>query len=198
MEYLNQADGSILTQGQVRKLHSNKSLPRVFTADTCEYLGITPILATPKPEPSSRVKVVVRDGVTTDANGNTVQNWTEKPMFTEYRDENDRLVTQGEQETEYLANELQKLKDQKCKEIDTATADAITELVGDAIAQRNLMMEAQLLQRKEANGTITAEQVTRLNDLEAQALQVATLRAQGNAQEQSIQAMTTFEEVEAV
>ena len=198
MEYLNQADGQILNQGQVRKLHPNKSLPRTWDASVCELLGITPILPTPNYQASSRVKTVVRDGVTTDANGNTVMAWTEIDKFEDTTDEEGVVTTKAEHEATYLAKLLQDAKDAKIKAIDAATMDAIVTLAGDEAKQRNRLMLGQILSRKESNGTATAEEITQLNALEAMALEVEGLRITGNAREAEVQAMTTVEEVEAV
>ena len=108
MEYLEISTGNIRSQGEIRKLHKNMSLPRVFTDDVCTALNITPILATPKPEASSLLKQYVRDGVTTDALGNTVQAWVEVDKFSDTEDK-----TKAEQESEYLET----LKEQKRQEM---------------------------------------------------------------------------------
>ena len=42
MEYRIQSTGEVKTQGEVRRMHSNTSLPRVWDADTCEFLGHRP------------------------------------------------------------------------------------------------------------------------------------------------------------
>jgi len=86
-EYRIRSTGEVKTQGQIRSDHPNTSLPKVWTAATCESLGIDPVLASPQPAPSADYKVVVRDGVEQDANGNWVYAWTERDMFTEYEEE---------------------------------------------------------------------------------------------------------------
>jgi hypothetical protein len=63
-EYRNRSTGEVNTQGAIRKLHPNTSLPRVWTADICEFLGIDPVLAAPAPAASGEYKVVSRNGVT--------------------------------------------------------------------------------------------------------------------------------------
>jgi len=68
-------------------MHPNVSLPKVWNANVNETLGIDPVLASPKPEPSADYKSVVRNGVEQDANGNWVHAWTERDMFTEYTEE---------------------------------------------------------------------------------------------------------------
>jgi len=86
-EYRIRSTGEVKTQGQIRSDHPNTSLPKVWTAATCEGLGIDPVLPSPQPEPSGDYKVVVRNGVEQDANGNWVYAWTERDMFTEYTEE---------------------------------------------------------------------------------------------------------------
>ena len=91
-EYRIRSTGEVKTQGQIRSDHPNTSLPKVWTEATCDSLDIDPVLESPKPEPSGDYKVVVRDGVEQDANGNWVYAWTERDMFTEYEEE----VTEGD------------------------------------------------------------------------------------------------------
>lgn len=101
-EYRIKETGQILSQGQVRKLHSNTSLPRVWDANVCSALGIDPVLEAPKPEVTGYTQAV-RDGVTQDANGNWVQAWTVVDMFIDYTDEDGNLVTKTDQENDYQA-----------------------------------------------------------------------------------------------
>ena len=102
-EYRNRSTGEVTTQGAIRKLHPNTSLPRVWTADICEFLGIDPVLAAPAPAPSGEYKVVSRNGVTQDANGNWVEAYTERDMFSDYTTEEGVTVTKAEQEQAYTA-----------------------------------------------------------------------------------------------
>lgn len=83
-EYRIRSTGEVKTQGQIRSMHPNVSLPKVWNANVNETLGIDPVLASPKPDPSEDYKVVVRNGVEQDANGNWVWAWTENDMFQEY------------------------------------------------------------------------------------------------------------------
>jgi hypothetical protein len=78
-------------------MHPNVSLPKVWNANVNDTLGIDPVLASPKPEPSEDYKVVVRNGVEQDANGNWVHAWTEQDMFQEYTDDDDNVVTVQDQ-----------------------------------------------------------------------------------------------------
>ena len=102
MEYRIQSTGEVKTQGEVRRMHSNTSLPRVWDANVCSALGIDPVLEAPKPEVTGYTQAV-RDGVTQDANGNWVQAWTVVDMFSDYTDEDGNLVTKTDQENDYQA-----------------------------------------------------------------------------------------------
>ena len=102
MEFRIQATGELKTQGEVRKLHSNTSMPRVWDADTCAFLGVDPVLAAPKPEPSAAYKQVGRNGAVQDANGNWVEAYVETDMFADTT-EDGVTTTKAEHETAYQA-----------------------------------------------------------------------------------------------
>ena len=82
-EYRVRATGEVKNQGQIRRDNPNMSLPRVWKAATCDALGIDPVLIAPAPAPSGDYKVVVRNGVTQDANNNWVYAWVERDMFSD-------------------------------------------------------------------------------------------------------------------
>ena len=102
-EYRNRSTGEVNTQGEIRRSMPNTSLPRVWTAAICDSLGIDPVLAAPAPEASGEYKVVSRNGVTQDANGNWVEAYVESDMFADYVDEDGVTVTKASQEAEYTA-----------------------------------------------------------------------------------------------
>ena len=101
-EYRNRSTGEVNTQGAIRKLHPNTSLPRVWTADICEFLGIDPVLAAPAPEASGEYKAVNRNGVTQDANGNWVEKYVARDMFADTT-EDGVTTTKAEHEAAYQA-----------------------------------------------------------------------------------------------
>jgi len=103
MEYRVQSSGEVLTQGQIRKLNSNTSLPRVWDANVCSALGIDPVLEAPKPEVTGYTQAV-RNGATQDANGNWVQAWSVVDMFQDYTDDEGVTHTKAEQEAAYQAD----------------------------------------------------------------------------------------------
>ena len=100
-EYRVRATGEVKSQGQIRLDNKNMSLPRVWTANVCDALGVDPVLAAPAPEPSAAYKSVVRNGAVQDNNGNWVQAWVEREMFTEYTDDNGDVQTVVAQKTVY-------------------------------------------------------------------------------------------------
>ena len=100
-EYIVRATGEVKSQGQIRLDNKNMSLPKVWTANVCDALGVDPVLESPKPAPSGDYKSVVRNGVVQNANGNWVQAWVEREMFTEYTDDNGDVQTVAAQKTVY-------------------------------------------------------------------------------------------------
>ena len=103
MEYRIQSTGEVKTQGEVRRMHSNTSLPRVWDADTCAFLGIDPVLAAPKPEVTGYTQAV-RNGATQDANGNWVTAWSVVDMFADTTDDDGVTTTKAEHEAAYQAD----------------------------------------------------------------------------------------------
>jgi hypothetical protein len=102
----------------------------------------TIVFPSPKPE-CGELEQAVRDGVTTDADGNTVQAWKVVDMFNDYQAEKKDVdgeqvydadgnkvyytVTKAEQEAEYLA----KLQEQKVKATEQEIQNHINEVVKD-------------------------------------------------------------------
>ena len=103
MEYRIQSTGEVKTQGEVRRMHSNTSLPRVWDANVCSALGIDPVLAAPKPEVTGYTQAI-RNGATQDANGNWVQAWSVVDMFQDYTDMEGVTHTKADQEVAYQAD----------------------------------------------------------------------------------------------
>jgi hypothetical protein len=113
MKYRKRSDGSLVTKSQLKAENPNTSLPKTWTAATLEFLGVDPVLASPKP-PVGDYEVAV--GVPpVQSEGNWVEAWTVQPMFVEYEvqvDGNDvdlgsTVVTVEEQVAEYDAQQLQ-------------------------------------------------------------------------------------------
>ena len=122
-EYRYRSTGEVKTQGQIRSDHPNTSLPKVWTAATCDGLGIDPVLASPQPAPSGDYKVVVRDGVEQDSDDNWVYAWTEQEMFTEYTDDDGNTVTVQAQKDAYDAANTASLAAQERSKRDLLLAE---------------------------------------------------------------------------
>ena len=100
-EYRIRESGDIKSQGEIRAMHKNTSFPKVWRENVHESIGIDPVLITPKPESASAFKHYIRNGAEQDANGNWVQAWVERDMFSEYTDSEGVTHTKAEQETAY-------------------------------------------------------------------------------------------------
>jgi hypothetical protein len=108
-EYRIRSTGEVKTQGQIRSDHPNVSLPKVWNTNVNEALGIDPIIPSAKPDPSGEYKIVVRNGVEQDANGNWVHAWTEQDMFQEYTDADGVTHSVADQQAAYDAQNLANL-----------------------------------------------------------------------------------------
>lgn len=102
MLYRVKATGAVKTQGEVRGLFPNTSLPAVWTADTLEFLGVDPVFNAPQPMPTD-LQQVAQQGVVQDSKGNWIENWILVDKFKTYTNEEGTVVTKEEQETAYLA-----------------------------------------------------------------------------------------------
>jgi len=102
MEFRVRSSGELKTQGEIRKLNPNVSLPKVWNSNVYDTLGIDPVLETPKPDTTGDYKVVVRDGAEQDANNNWVQAWVERDMFSDTT-EDGVTTTKAEHEAAYQA-----------------------------------------------------------------------------------------------
>ena len=92
-EYRVRASGELKSETDLRLENRNVSFPKVWNTNVFEALGIDPVLAAPAPTPSDEFKVVARNGAVQDSNGNWVQAWLEREMFTEYTDGEGNTVT---------------------------------------------------------------------------------------------------------
>lgn len=101
MLYRVRATGAVKTQGEVRKLHPNTSLPAVWNTDTLEFLGVDPVFNAPQPTPTE-LQRVAQQGVVQDSKGNWMENWVLVDMFSTYTKEDGTVVTKEEQEQAHL------------------------------------------------------------------------------------------------
>ena len=137
MEYRIQSTGEVKTQGEVRRMHSNTSLPRVWDANVCQALGIDPVLEAPKPEVTGYTQAV-RNGATQDANGNWVQAWSVVDMFQDYTDDEGVTHTKADQEAAYQADldakaaeSVRTQRDKLLAESDWVTVKAVDQNAAD-------------------------------------------------------------------
>lgn len=102
MLYRVKTTGEIRTQGEVRGLFPNTSLPAVWAQETLEFLGVDPVFNAPQPTPTD-LQVVTREGIVQDTAGNWIENWVLVDKFSTYTKEDGTVVTKEEQESAYLA-----------------------------------------------------------------------------------------------
>ena len=100
-EYRNRTTGEVLTQGQVRAANPNMSLPRVWDSNVCDALNVDPVLASPAAT-TTAYQTSVRDGVEQDANGNWVEKYVARDMFTDTT-EDGVTTTKAQHEATYQA-----------------------------------------------------------------------------------------------
>ena len=124
MEFRVRSSGELKSQGEIRKLNPNVSLPKVWNSNVYDTLGIDPVLETPKPDTTGDYKVVVREGAEQDANNNWVQKWVERDMFSDTT-EDGVTTTKAEHEAAYQARldaeaaaNVRSQRDQKLKDTD--------------------------------------------------------------------------------
>ena len=149
-EYRVRATGEVKSQGQIRRDNPNVSLPRVWNDNVCNVLGIDPVLAAPKPDTTGDYKVVVRNGVTQDANNNWVYAWVERDMFADTTDEDGVTTTKAEHETAYQA----KLDAEAAKNVRRQRDTLLAET--DFYALSDVTMSAEMATYRQALRDITA------------------------------------------
>ena len=95
-------DGSLKSQGEIRKLNPSVSIPKVWNADVCASLNIDAVLASPAAT-TTQYQISVRDGVEQDANGNWMEKYVAKAMFAATTDEDGVKTTKAQHEAAYQA-----------------------------------------------------------------------------------------------
>lgn len=145
MYYRIRSSGDIKTQGEIRKMNSNVSLPRAWDENVFEVLGIDPVLPTAQPEPSGPYKVVAYNGAAQDMGGNWVQAWVERDMFTDSPE-----ATKAEQEAAYQA----RLDAEAAKSVRDRRDGLLKET--DWMALSDVTMSAEMAVYRQALRDITA------------------------------------------
>jgi hypothetical protein len=105
-EYRERTTGEVKTQGQWRADFANMSLPRVWKAATLDALNLDAVLASPAAT-TTAYQTSVRDGVEQDANGNWVEKYVARDMFSDTTEEDDdgnvTTTTKAQHEAAYQA-----------------------------------------------------------------------------------------------
>ena len=101
-EYRERKTGEVKTQGEWRAAFKNMSLPKVWNTNVCDALNLDPVFASPAAT-TTAYQTSVRDGVEQDSNGNWVEKYVARDMFSDYTDEDGVSHTKSEQETAYQA-----------------------------------------------------------------------------------------------
>ena len=97
-EYRERTTGEVKSQGEWRAAFPQMALPRVWGANVCDAMNIDPVLASPAAT-TTAYQVSVRDGVEQNDNGDWVEKYVARDMFTDDAE----LGTKAEQEAAYQA-----------------------------------------------------------------------------------------------
>jgi len=148
-EYRERTTGEVKTQGQWRADFAHMSLPRVWKAATLDAMNLDPVLASPAAT-TTAYQISVRDGVEQDSNGNWVEKYVARDMFSDYTDEDGVSHTKAEQEVAYQAR----------LDADTATANRATRdaklAETDFYALSDVTMSSEMTTYRQALRDITA------------------------------------------
>ena len=144
MKYRKRSDGSLATKSQLKAENANTSLPKVWTTLTLDFLGVDPVLASPKP-PVGDYEVATRDGVE-QVEGSWVEKWKVQPMFVEYTNDDDEVVTVEEQVAEYDARQLQQKRERM-----SATNEDLRLALNNAGVYQTLTSSKALVESPELN-----------------------------------------------
>ena len=122
--------GEVVSQGELRRRHSNTSFPAIWDQDVCDFLGVDPIFAAPQPTNTDPVKTIRQNGVIEDANGNWIENWEVVDMFADTTVDG-VTTTKAEHEAAFLAQRaatqwtnIRSTRDNLLKETDWMTIRA--------------------------------------------------------------------------
>ena len=102
-DYRIRSTGEIKSQGAVRQMHANTSLPRVWDETICNDLGIDPILEGPQATGGDRYQYSMRQGIE-EINGKWYTKYVLGPIFSDVTQEDGTVLTAAQQEAAYKAN----------------------------------------------------------------------------------------------
>ena len=156
MKYRIRESGEVKTQGEIRRLNPSTSFPRVWNQDTCDYIGIDPVLNSPKPEVTN-LQQVLADGVEQDALSNWVDKWRIADKFSDYTDDDGVVHTKAEQETAFL----QGLEDTAFESLRTERNKLLSET--DWTASTDVTMSAEMTEYRKLLRDLPANTVDVFN-----------------------------------
>ena len=148
-EYRNRTTGEVKTQGQWRAANPNMSLPRVWKAATLDALDLDPVLRSPAATVGA-YQVSVRDGVVQDANGNWVENYVARDMFSDTTAEDGTVTTKAEHEAAYQVTLDERTAEANRTKRNTLLADT------DWTALSDVTMSAEMTTYRQALRDITS------------------------------------------
>jgi hypothetical protein len=152
-EYRNRTTGEVKTQGQWRAANPNMSLPRVWKAATLDALNLDAVLRSPAAT-VGQYQTSARDGVEQNANGDWVEKYIARDMFSDTTETDDDgnvvTTTKAEHEAAYQAT----------LDANTATANRTKRdgLLADTdyFALTDVTMDAAMTSYRQALRDITA------------------------------------------
>jgi hypothetical protein len=142
-EYRHTETGEVKTQGQWRSHYSNVSLPRTWKQATLDGLNLEAVLLSPAAT-TTQYQTSVRDGVVQDANGNWVENYVARDMFSDTTDEDGVTITKAEHEAAYQARLDAKVAESNRTKRDGLLADT------DYFALTDVTMNAAMTSYRQA------------------------------------------------
>ena len=152
-EYRNRTTGEVKTQGQWRSANPNMSLPRVWKAATLDALDLDAVLRSPAAT-TTAYQNSVRDGVVQDANGNWVENYVARDMFSDTTETDDDgnvvTTTKAQHEAAYQATLDAKTATANRTKRDSLLADT------DYFALTDVTMDAAMTSYRQALRDITS------------------------------------------
>jgi len=147
-EYRHTETGEVKTQGQWRSHYSNVSLPRTWKTATLAGLSLEAVLASPAAT-TGAYQTSVRDGVEQDANGNWVEKYVARDMFSDTT-EDGVTTTKAEHETAYQAG-----LDAKVAESNRTKRDGLLAAT-DYFALTDVTMDAAMTTYRQALRDVTS------------------------------------------
>ena len=147
-EYRHTETGEVKTQGQWRSHYSNVSLPRTWKTATLAGLNLEAVLASPAAT-TTQYQNSARDGVVQDANGNWVEKYVARDMFSDTT-EDGVTTTKAEHETAYQAG-----LDAKVAESNRTKRDGLLAAT-DYFALTDVTMDAAMTTYRQALRDVTS------------------------------------------